>query len=294
MTLRSGAFLALLVLFGISPPVSHAASAPPAEFFSRVSRAVDAALKGRAGLAIWLDLESGTRTEWGGANLAGLRFRPGSLVKILLAEEAVSQNLKPEYHCTGRDRIEEQRRFCWKRKGHGDLDLPKALAQSCNLFFSRLGLQMGVAGLRSAYGRYPSFHAEDIPFDKLSSWDLADLAIGDSPYLRVSPGEVAEFWRSFLPKLQDPRYAVLKQGLEKAVETGTASRAAVAGLELVGKTGTSDSEGSNFKTDAWFLGAYPADRPRYALVIFLREAYGFREPSQLAAKIFRIAKETLP
>ena len=97
-----------------------------------------------------------------------------------------------------------------------------------------------------------------------------------------------------MTRLNRPEHAALKQGLRRAVGEGTAARAGRQGTEFIGKTGTSDAENSNYKTDAWFVGAYPADEPRYGFVIFLKEAYGFREASQLAGKVVAAAKDYLP
>jgi cell division protein FtsI/penicillin-binding protein 2 len=279
-------FLAVVLLLCFSCSVSAFSS----DFFSRVSREVDRALKRREGVVIWFDRRTGERMVWGDPDLAKQKFRPGSIFKIFLAEEALSQGLKPVYRCAGHDVLGGSRHTCWTRKGHGALDLPLALAQSCNLFFSSLGLQLGSKGLGHLLARHPEFDA--VALNDFSQDELMALAIGDSPRLKISPEAMAGFWERFLLRLEEPDYAAIKEGLLRAVEAGTASRASVSGLTALGKTGTSDSEGASYKTDAWFLGAYPAADPRYGFVIFLKEAYGFREPSELARKIFAIAKET--
>ena len=39
-------------------------------------------------------------------------------------------------------------RYCWNRGSHGDINLVEALAQSCNVYFYQLGLEIGVDRLR--------------------------------------------------------------------------------------------------------------------------------------------------
>jgi cell division protein FtsI/penicillin-binding protein 2 len=76
------------------------------------------------------------------------------------------------------------------------------------------------------------------------------------------------------------------------VKEGTGQRAAASSFEILGKTGTSDAEKSAYKTDGWFLGAYPAGHPRYAVLVFLRHAHGFEEAATLAGKIFSLGFQT--
>ncbi len=62
-------------------------------------------------------------------------------------------------------------------------------------------------------------------------------------------------------------------------------------MDIIAKTGTADSLGSAFKTHGWFIGAYPAENPRFALVIFMKNAHGYGAPTALARKVFKKIKE---
>ncbi len=260
-------------------------------FFSRVNREVDQVLRRREGVLIWWDRQSGERLVFGNAAVAAQPFRPGSVFKLLVAEEAIRREGHPSFRCPGHARIAGERQFCWNRKGHGELDLARALGFSCNLFFARMGTLLGEAGWAAIAGRYPRLFPVSSMMVDLSEAELSRLAIGDHPAFKLSPEQMAGFWETYLTHLNEPGYAAIKEGLRRAVGEGTALRARDADLDLIGKTGTCDSETKSFKTDAWFVGAYPADRPRYAMVIFLKEAYGFREPAELARKVFQIAKD---
>jgi cell division protein FtsI/penicillin-binding protein 2 len=180
---------------------------------------------------------------------------------------------------------------CWTYLGHGLLNLPQALGISCNLFFARLGLALGKEKLLAQLDPYPFSEKNSLNKDKLRGAALANFAIGNSPDFQVTPQEMAKFWNQYLDKISTPAFAPIQQGLVRSAQSGTASRAGASGIQILGKTGTGASMKKSYKTNAWFLGAYPTENPRYALVVFLQEAYGFREAAELAGKIFSLAQE---
>ena len=78
-----------------------------------------------------------------------------------------------------------------------------------------------------------------------------------------------------------------------AVETGTATRAQIAGLKVAGKTGTSlKAADGGYREDAYrasFAGFFPADDPRIVLVVAVDEPQTFQYGGQVAAPIFQRA-----
>jgi len=46
--------------------------------------------------------------------------------------------------CNGSFRLGKRVYRCWKKEGHGVVDLHKALVQSCDVYFYKLGLELGV------------------------------------------------------------------------------------------------------------------------------------------------------
>jgi cell division protein FtsI/penicillin-binding protein 2 len=284
---RSAFFFIFLFLpqgFWVLPIQADTAESLPQTFFEQVRKEVDQAIRKRSGLVLWIDRKNHSTFSFGDLSLQQEKFPPGSLMKLITAQAALRKGLSFHYHCVGHDEIEGKKYTCWTYKGHGDVDLPRALALSCNLFFARLGSKIGLEPLLQELKSY-GFSPESL------NLELPKFAIGDSPAFRVSPLEIAEFWDQYLDFIQKPEASGIKQGLLRAVEEGTASRAGVKGMEILGKTGTADSLRTGFATDGWFLAATPADQPRFALVIFLREAHGFDEPAGLAKKIFLLAKK---
>jgi penicillin-binding protein 2 len=74
------------------------------------------------------------------------QLAPGSTFKILMSvagwEEGVAQTLN--VHCNGGATFYGRRFGCWVKSGHGAVDLPKAIYQSCDVFFYTLAEKLGI------------------------------------------------------------------------------------------------------------------------------------------------------
>jgi penicillin-binding protein 2 len=74
-------------------------------------------------------------------------YAPGSVFKVLMAIAGLDTGTVTPgqvVHCSGSTRIYGQKRLCWKRGGHGPVDLRAALTHSCNVYFYHLGKQLGI------------------------------------------------------------------------------------------------------------------------------------------------------
>jgi len=249
-------------------------------------KTVDQALHKREGVVLWTSLEDHKTRIFGNAEWAERKFLPGSLFKLLTAQAALENGLNPTYRCTGRDRLGGKARHCWTYKGHGPLDLPQALGLSCNLYFENLGLQLGLEKMLQTLRQYPALSASWNPAAQTPAFDLPRFAIGDEAVFQVSPLQMDAFWNQYVQKIQEAPYNAIFQGLKRTVQAGTASKLRGTPLEILAKTGTGDALSKNYKTNGWFLGAYPAQAPRYTLLILIQEAHGFDEAAGLAQKIF--------
>jgi penicillin-binding protein 2 len=74
-------------------------------------------------------------------------YPPGSVYKIVttiagLEEKLITLNEKIQ--CFGSYRLGNRSYRCWKKYGHGWMNIEDAIAQSCDVFFYQLGLQLGV------------------------------------------------------------------------------------------------------------------------------------------------------
>ncbi|MCD6116200.1 penicillin-binding protein 2 [bacterium] len=75
---------------------------------------------------------------------------PGSVFKLVVASAALKACIRyPESMnvCNGSFRLGRKEYKCWKEEGHGNIDLYQAIAQSCNVYFYRTGLDLGLSGI---------------------------------------------------------------------------------------------------------------------------------------------------
>jgi penicillin-binding protein 2 len=75
------------------------------------------------------------------------QYPPGSTFKIVTAIAGLEEGLIDEnttVTCTGSYKFGNRSFGCWKRKGHGEVNLRKSLRESCDVYFYRLGEQLGV------------------------------------------------------------------------------------------------------------------------------------------------------
>lgn len=75
------------------------------------------------------------------------QYPPGSTFKIVTAAAALEENvIAPEtkIFCGGSHQLGNRTYRCWKRGGHGEMDLHDALAESCDVYFYQVGQKLGV------------------------------------------------------------------------------------------------------------------------------------------------------
>jgi len=88
----------------------------------------------------------------------------------------------------------------------------------------------------------------------------------------------------------DPDYLdAVKEGMRQSVAWGVANTAAVAGVQVAGKTGTAEfgsprPDGSH-ETHGWFVGFAPYEDPQVAIVVFVQRGGGGQQAAPAAAKI---------
>ena len=78
--------------------------------------------------------------------ISGL-YSPGSTIKPIVAlsaleNDVISPNMKVK--CTGKIELYGHTYHCWKKKGHGYMDLRNAIKQSCDTYFYETSRRLGV------------------------------------------------------------------------------------------------------------------------------------------------------
>src|SRR5271156_1520076 len=74
------------------------------------------------------------------------QLAPGSTFKIIMATAGWQEGIAQDLHvnCTGGATFYGRRFGCWVKSGHGGVDLPKAIYQSCDVFFYTLAEKLGI------------------------------------------------------------------------------------------------------------------------------------------------------
>jgi penicillin-binding protein 2 len=75
------------------------------------------------------------------------RYSPGSTFKMAVALAALEEGvITPDFkvHCTGGATFYGRYFKCWRKQGHGTVDLRHAIEQSCDVFFYTVGNMLGV------------------------------------------------------------------------------------------------------------------------------------------------------
>jgi penicillin-binding protein 2 len=208
-------------------------------------------------------------------------YPPGSVFKIVMAIAGLSEKMVAPHHrvfCPGSTKIYNRRFRCWKRGGHGWMDLRSALRESCDVYFYHLGKRLGIDPI-ARYSRLLGFGRPtglDVAGEKSglvpdAEWSLErrgtpwypgetiSVAIGQGPIL-VTPMQLASAVATvanggfrIAPRLVDSQSPAeieslpldpkvlefVRQALWGVVnEQGTGARARVPGLDVAGKTGT--------------------------------------------------------
>ena len=96
------------------------------------------------------------------------QYPPGSTYKIVTALAGLSKgviNSNTVYYCSGSMAFGNRRYGCWKAGGHGPVSLHRALAESCDVYFYKVGLLVGVDALAEYANNLGLGHKTDIAFE---------------------------------------------------------------------------------------------------------------------------------
>ncbi len=75
------------------------------------------------------------------------QYSPGSTFKMMVALSALESgviNINDKVFCSGHMEFGEKKFHCWNEFGHGNLNVVKAIARSCDVFFYQIALKTGI------------------------------------------------------------------------------------------------------------------------------------------------------
>jgi len=285
-----------------------------------------------------------TQDEWKPLQnraIAG-QYSPGSTYKVFVAAAGLAEGIVDPEHtvfCPGHYRLGRRVYRCWKRGGHGEVNLAEALKHSCDVYFYELGIELGVDklaeyakgfGLGTATGlELPGERSGLIPTRewkervKKEPWikgETVSTSIGQgfnlvTPFqLAVAYAAIANGGTLYAPRLvqrletwdgkvveertarelakvpASPEHLqILREALTAVVEgeRGTGARARVPGVQVAGKTGTTqvvslsaiegleeDEIPVRYRDHALFAAFAPAEAPEIVVAVVIEHGGG--------------------
>ena len=94
----------------------------------------------------WNDLISNDKKPLNNKAIAGL-YPPGSTIKIIVALSALENDIwnpKKYVNCSGLTELYGEKFHCWKKKGHGPMNMRSAIQRSCDVYFYEVARLLGV------------------------------------------------------------------------------------------------------------------------------------------------------
>lgn len=153
-------------------------------------------------------------------------YPPGSVWKLMMAAMFLEKGISPKQRvlCTGEIKLGNQTFRCWRRGGHGHVDLEASLVNSCDVYYYTMGERLGIDNIES-FARACGFGAPtgiELPYEKAGlvpsrSWkrrrfgerwqrgETLNVSIGQGHTL-TTPLQVATFVGALLNggKLMEP------------------------------------------------------------------------------------------
>jgi len=236
------------------------------------------------------------------AGYANREYCPGSLIKPFTVMAAVESGARTDMVilCAPSRPETPALRSCWYRPGHGTVDIEKAIANSCDRYFTELALRIKWPQFVDVLVRFGLLVKEKKAFmDAIPEGERLGVMVGLSDKLKLSPvnllcafaaifnggylfsgGGAGGLTLSRRVAINEGALKIIAGGMAKSSQFGTASEVSKAfpGREILSKTGTAIfSEGQISdpgRTHGWYIGVTPAGAPRAAMIIFIPTGTG--------------------
>lgn len=236
-------------------------------------------------------------------------YRPGSTFKIVTANAILESKIDQTYQDTGSELIQNFEIKNFGDMVYGPLDLRSAFVNSANTYFAAKTNEMGKEKLANMTDKYMfnktyPFDLEKydstIPYKELNQVDLAMTGFGYGKsqvtplHMAMVTSTIANGGIMMQPRLvasvtnkdgetilkskakmlsdvtSGSKANTLRDYMVDVVNEGTGTGAYINGIQVAGKTGTTDK--NNGFIDAWFVGFAPAYDPKIAVAIVVENS----------------------
>ncbi len=217
-------------------------------------------------------------------------YPPASVWKLLMASLLLQENINPseKVFCSGETQLGNQTFRCWKKGGHGNVNMAESLMQSCDIYYYHFGEKVGIDKIEE-YARKNGFgdttgiilpHEKDglVPSKKWKErrfnqpWvtgETLNISIGQG-YTLVTPLQVATYVSAIInggdllqPQILESAQRVVQRqipasaaerefiidSMRKTVTQGTAKVMNRIDADMGGKTGTAQVVKLQMKDD---------------------------------------------
>ena len=159
----------------------------------------------------WRELQDNPYVPLTNKAISGL-YPPGSTIKMFVALAALEAGIidkKTTVHCPGYFYVGNHPFHCWKKHGHGPINVSNAISESCDVFFYEIAKRVGIDRLSATFKAvglgegglegFPHCKKGLVPTKewkkdkKNANWTLSDTvmtSIGQG-YMQASPLELA-------------------------------------------------------------------------------------------------------
>ncbi len=131
-------------------------------------------------------------------------YPPGSTFKMIVALAALAEGVidsEERITCTGYIETAGRRFHCWRRGGHGKVDLVKSLRESCDVYYYEIAQRVGIEKISAMAKKLGLGYKHELPLSGVArglaptkAWKLkhrsADWLIGDTINAGIGQGYV--------------------------------------------------------------------------------------------------------
>ena len=255
--------------------------------------------------AVIVSAQTGKVLGSGHQEMLQKQYPPGSLIKIFTVIAFYREHGEkfPVLACPRT--LASDPNGCWDRNGHGQVGIVQAIGHSCNVYFRQLAKQTSPEQFQKSLqmfdlaGGDPLTDPEKVMVGSSLEWTVSPMlllraycSLFNGGYLYAT--DAAPEARQHLPEkhivLEEPLKRIITRGMQLSSEHGTSLEAKrVSGQNILGKTGTSllwnDGKVNWRETQGWWIGLYPIENPKVAVLTFVPHGRGSTHAAPLGGRV---------